>query len=80
MLLLGLAIAATSVRRFGDAACGLVIVRANLGIAVRESATAPVALAAGIGAVVIAVLVVAALAGGSRGARQVTTASTAPAA
>jgi translocator protein len=76
VLLLGLAIAATFVRRFGDAAYGLVIVWAYLGIAVKESATPPVALTAAIGAAVIAVLVVGALTGRARGARGVTASPT----
>ena len=62
VLLVGLAIAATFVWRFRDVAYGLVIVWAYAGVVVKESAVAPVALAAGLGAILVAVLVAVALA------------------
>ncbi len=58
VLLLGLAIAARFVWRFGDVAYGLVIVWAYAGIVVKEADTALVPLVAGAGALVIAGLVV----------------------
>jgi len=58
VLLVGLAIAARFVWRFRDAAYGLVIVWAYAGIVVKESGAAPVAVAAGLGALVVAALVV----------------------
>ena len=58
VLLVGLAIAATFVTRFRDAAYGLVIVWAYAGIVVKESDTALVAGVAALGAIVVAVLVV----------------------
>jgi hypothetical protein len=67
VLLVGLAIAVTFVRRFGDAAYGWVIVWAYAGVVVKEQATPIVAGAAGLGAVVVAVLVVLAMAGRRRG-------------
>ncbi|MFP5343628.1 MAG: tryptophan-rich sensory protein [Candidatus Limnocylindria bacterium] len=63
VLLIGLAIAVTFVRRFGDVAYGLVIVWAYAGIVVKELDTPLVPLVAGAGAAVVAVLVLAALAG-----------------
>jgi len=62
VLLIGTAIAATFVARFRDAAYGLVIVWAYAGVVAKESAVAPVAVAAGFGAILVTVLVVAALA------------------
>lgn len=62
VLLVGLAIAATFVLRFGDAAYGWVIVWAYAGIVVKESATQLVAGVAAMGAVVVAALVVRAMA------------------
>ena len=56
VLLLGLAIAVRFVTRFRDAAYGLVIVWAYVGIVVKESGTVPVAVTAGLGAAVVAVL------------------------
>ncbi len=67
VLLVGLAIAVTFVRRFGDAAYGWVIVWAYAGIVVKEQATPLVAGVAGLGAFVVAVLVVLAMAGRRRG-------------
>jgi hypothetical protein len=58
VLLLGLAIAVRFVTRFRDAAYGLVIVWAYAGIVVKESGNVPVVATAGLGAVVVAVLVV----------------------
>jgi hypothetical protein len=58
VLLIGLAIAATFVWRFHDAAYGLVIVWAYVGIAVKESASSGVPIVAALGAVVVAALVV----------------------
>ncbi len=58
VLVVGLAIAARFVWRFKDAAYGLVIVWAYAGIVVKESGAAPVAVAAGLGALVVAALVV----------------------
>jgi benzodiazapine receptor len=58
VLLVGLAIATRFVYRFRDAAYGLVIVWAYVGIAVKEQDTAVVALVAAVGAVVVAALVV----------------------
>lgn len=63
VLLVGVAIAATFVRRFGDVAYGLVIVWAYAGIVMKEQATPLVAGTAGLGALVVAALVVAALVG-----------------
>jgi len=57
VLLVGLAIAARFVWRFRDAAYGLVIVWAYGGIVVKESGAVPVAVAAGLGALVVAALV-----------------------
>jgi hypothetical protein len=62
VLLVGLAIAATFVTRYRDVAYGLVIVWAYAGIVVKEQDTALVAAAAGLGALVVAVLVVLSLA------------------
>jgi benzodiazapine receptor len=62
VLLVGMAIAATFMVRFRDVAYGLVIVWAYAGVVVKESAVAPVATAAGLGAIVVTVLVVAAMA------------------
>jgi benzodiazapine receptor len=67
VLLVGLAIAATFVYRFRDVPYGLVIVWAYVGIVVKEQDTALVPVVAGVGAAVIAGLVVWALA--SRGRR-----------
>jgi len=61
VLLVGVAIGATLVARFQDAAYGLVIVWAYAGIVVKEQETAVVAVAAALGAVVIALLVLLAL-------------------
>ena len=63
VLLTGLAIAVTFVWRFHDAAYGLVIVWAYAGIVVKEAASAYVPLVAGLGALVVAVLVILSLAG-----------------
>ncbi len=63
VLLLGLAIAARFVGRFGDAAYGWVIVWAYSGIAVKEWATPLVAVAALAGAVLVIALVMAAILG-----------------
>jgi hypothetical protein len=62
VLLVGTAIAVTFMARFRDVAYGLVIVWAYAGVVAKESAVAPVAVAAGFGAIMVAVLVVAALA------------------
>jgi len=62
VLLVGLAIAATFVTRFRDAAYGFVIVWAYAGIVVKESDTTLVAGAAGLGALVVLALVIVALA------------------
>jgi benzodiazapine receptor len=67
VLLVGLAIAATFVTRYRDAAYGLVIVWAYLGILAKESGTPPVALVAGIGAAAIAILVIVSLVRRPRG-------------
>jgi hypothetical protein len=61
VLAVGIAIAATFVHRFRDAAYGLVIVWAYVGVAVKESDTLVVAAVAAAGAVIVAALVVAAL-------------------
>ena len=66
VLLVGLAIAATFVLRFGDAAYGWVIVWAYVGVAVKESGTPLVAITALTGALIVAALVVAAMAGRRR--------------
>jgi hypothetical protein len=58
VLLVGLAIASRFVYRFRDAAYGLVIVWAYLGIAVKEQDTPVVAIVAAMGAVVVGALVV----------------------
>ena len=63
VLLLGIAIAARFVGRFGDAAYGWVIVWAYAGVAVKESATPLVAVTALAGALLVAALVVAAILG-----------------
>jgi hypothetical protein len=63
VLVLGLAIAARFVGRFGDAAYGWVIVWAYVGVAVKEWATPTVAVTALAGALVVAALVVAAIIG-----------------
>ena len=63
VLLTGLAIAMTFVWRFHDAAYGLVIVWAYAGIVVKEADSAYVPLVAGLGALVVAVLVLLSLAG-----------------
>jgi benzodiazapine receptor len=63
VLLVGLAIASTFVYRFRDVAYGLVIVWAYVGIVVKESDTTIVAVTAGLGAAVVGVLVLRALAG-----------------
>ena len=65
-LLVGLAVAARFAWRFRDAACGLVIVGAYAGIVVKEPGSAPVAVAAGPGALVVAALVVRSLTGRDR--------------
>jgi benzodiazapine receptor len=62
VLLIGLAIAARFVYRFGDVAYGLVIVWAYVGILVKEQDTVIVALVAALGALVIAAIVVRAIA------------------
>ncbi|HEY3334721.1 MAG TPA: TspO/MBR family protein [Candidatus Limnocylindrales bacterium] len=62
VLLLGLAIATRFVHRFRDAAYGLVIVWAYVGIVVKERDTPIVALVAAGGAIVVAALVVRAIA------------------
>lgn len=64
VLVVGLAIAATFVIRFRDVAYGLVITWAYVGVAVKEQDTALVAVTAALGALVMAALAVAALAGG----------------
>ena len=69
VLLVGLAIAARFVYRFRDAAYGLVIVWAYVGIIVKEQDTAVVALAAGVGALIVALLVLRALARPGNGSR-----------
>ncbi|HEU0245170.1 MAG TPA: tryptophan-rich sensory protein [Candidatus Limnocylindrales bacterium] len=61
VLLVGLAIASRFVYRFRDAAYGLVIVWAYVGIVVKEQDTAIVALVAALGALLVAVLVVRAI-------------------
>jgi hypothetical protein len=63
VLVVGLAIAVTFVRRFADAAYGLVIVWAYAGIVVKEIDVAVVALTAGAGALVVAALVAGAITG-----------------
>lgn len=63
VLLVGLAIAATFVWRFHDAAYGLVIVWAYAGIVAKESATDYVPMVAAFGASVVAALVVLSLVG-----------------
>ena len=68
VLLLGLAIAATFVRRFGDVAYGAVIVWAYAGIVVKELATPIVPIVAGAGALfMIALLVLRVVIGGMGG-------------
>jgi translocator protein len=62
VLLVGLAIATTFVRRFDDIAYGAVIVWAYAGIVVKELATPIVPLVAGAGAVLVAGLVAMAIA------------------
>lgn len=57
VLLLGLAIATTFVRRFRDVAYGAVIVWAYVGIVVKEVATPVVPFVAGAGALIVAALV-----------------------
>jgi hypothetical protein len=69
VLLVGLAIAVRFVTRFGDAAYGLVIVWAYIGILVKEIDTPVVAAVAGIAAAIVAVLVVAAILGRTRPGR-----------
>ena len=69
VLLVGTAIAARFVARFRDVAYGLVIVWAYLGVVVKETAAAPVALAAGFGVIVVAVLVAIAVTRRERGPR-----------
>ena len=64
--MVGIAIAARFVVRFGDAAYGWVIVWAYIGVAVKESATPLVAVTALAGALIVAVLVVNAMAGRRR--------------
>jgi hypothetical protein len=64
VLLTGTAIAATFVRRFRDVAYGLVIVWAYVGVAVKEQDTPAVVIAAGIGAALVGILTVVALAKG----------------
>lgn len=61
VLLVGLVIAARFVTRFGDAAYGLVIVWAYIGILVKEIDTPVVAAVAGIAAAIVAILAVAAV-------------------
>jgi hypothetical protein len=60
----GVAIAVTFVTRFRDVAYGLVITWAYVGVGVKEADTAIVALAAGIGAVLVGVLALVAFARG----------------
>jgi hypothetical protein len=67
VLLTGTAIAAIFVHRFRDVAYGLVIVWAYAGVLVKEQDTPVVALAAGIGAAVVAALTVAAFVRGRTG-------------
>ncbi len=67
VLRVGVAIAATFVRRVRDVAYGLVIVWAYVGVLVKEHDTAVVAAAAGLGAAVVAALVIVAFAQGRTG-------------
>lgn len=69
VLLLGAAIAITFVRRFGDLAYGAVIVWAYVGIVVKELSTPLVPLVAGLGAVVVAALLLATAVDRVRGMR-----------
>ena len=64
VLLVGLGIAVAFVRRYRDAAYGLVIVWAYVGVVVKETDALVVALVAGGGALLMALLAVAAIAGG----------------
>ncbi len=64
VLLTGTAIAATFVARFRDVAYGLVIVWAYIGVAVKEQDTMAVVVAAGLGAAIVGLLAVVALATG----------------
>jgi translocator protein len=64
VLLTGTAIAATFVTRFRDVAYGLVIVWAYVGVAIEEQATMTVVVAAVLGAAIVGLLAVAALARG----------------
>jgi hypothetical protein len=64
VLLVGLAIAARFVARFGDVAYGMVIAWAYAGVAVKEQETLLVAATAAVGALVIAALAVRAFAQG----------------
>lgn len=63
VLLLGLAIALTFVWKFHDAAYGLVIVWAYVGIVVKEADSALVPIVAGAGAIAVAIAVLLSLAG-----------------
>ncbi len=67
VLLFGLAVAITFVRRFGDIAYGTVIVWAYVGIVVKELSTPLVPIVAGIGAAAVSLLVVATAADRARG-------------
>jgi len=70
VLVVGIAIAGTFVTRFRDVAYGLVIVWAYAGVAIKESDTALVAGTAGLGATLVGLLALAALARGRmRGAQ-----------
>jgi hypothetical protein len=64
VLFTGTAIAATFVTRFRDVAYGLVIVWAYVGVAVKEQGTTAVVVAAGLGAGLVGVLALVALAKG----------------
>jgi hypothetical protein len=64
VLIVGLVIASTFVIRFRDVAYGLVIVWAYAGVAIKEQDTLPVALVAGLGALVVAALAARAFARG----------------
>ncbi len=67
VLLVGTAIAARFVTRFRDIAYGLVIVWAYVGVLVKEQGTPVVAVAAGVGAALVLLLTVVALAKGRTG-------------
>jgi hypothetical protein len=66
VLFTGTAIASTFVTRFRDVAYGLVIVWAYIGVAIQEQDTITVVIAAGIGAALVGILTVVALAKGRR--------------